>query len=68
MVILIAISTTQFKEVNMFTFGIIIGLIIGLAVGVYLGAKIIEERDAELRYLREELSKAATKAAHDLLI
>lgn len=49
----------------MLVFGIIIGLIIGLAVGIYLGAEIIAERDAELRYLREELAKAATRAARE---
>lgn len=49
----------------MFGFGVCIGVIIGLAVGVYLGAKIIAERDEELRYLREELAKAATRAARE---
>lgn len=49
----------------MMLFGITVGLIIGLAVGVYLGAEIIAERDAELRYLREELAKAATRAGRE---
>lgn len=49
----------------MFGFGVIIGALIGLAMGVYLGGEIIKERDAELRYLREELAKAATRAARD---
>lgn len=40
-------------------FGVAIGAIIGLMIGVYLGAKIIDEKDSELKYLRKELAKAA---------
>lgn len=35
-----------------------IGFCVGLAVGVYLGGEIIDERNRELKYLREELAKA----------
>ena len=41
--------------------GIFIGIVLGLMIGTYLGAQIIDERNAELKYLRDELSKAAYK-------
>lgn len=42
----------------MMLLGLFIGVCIGLAVGVYLGGEIIDERNKELKYLREELAKA----------
>ena len=44
---------------KLFIFGVGIGALIGLMIGVYLGAKIIDEKDSELKYLRKELAKAA---------
>lgn len=44
---------------ELFIFGVVIGVVIGLMIGVYLGAKIIDEKDSELKYLRKELAKAA---------
>ena len=42
----------------MFIFGLMLGVIIGLSIGVALGAEIIDERNRELKYLRQELAKA----------
>ena len=43
----------------MFIFALCVGIIIGLMIGVYLGAQIIDEKNRELKYLRNELAKAA---------
>ena len=43
----------------MFIFALCIGIVIGLMIGTYLGAQIIDEKNRELKYLRNELARAA---------
>ena len=43
----------------MMILGMFIGAVFGLMFGIFLGAEVVDEKNKELKYLRQELAKQA---------